>query len=188
MGKKAGKTGMEAIASILSRDEDFLQGLYRDTFPMVKNLVLQGQGQESDAWDVFQETMIVLFRKAQEPSFELTSKLSTYIVGIARLIWLKKREKNRITLLTNDISQAYMDDESLMVRAGRERLFREKLDEMGEQCKRILTLFFQKIKMSEIASQMNFASAEVARITKFRCTKKLMSLIQNDQNYQQLKA
>lgn len=175
------------VAALKRKDRTAINLLYNEVFPMVKKLVTGYRGSEEDAWDVFQETMIVLYRKIQDPNFQLTSKLSTFLVGISRLIWMKKSQKDQATMLTHSDSEAYITNDTELIFAERELLFRKKLHMLGEQCRSILLLFFQKTKMEEIARQLNLASAEVARITKYRCTQKLIKLIQSDRLYAELK-
>lgn len=186
MGKTVYHNDQVWLLAIGNRERDALSKVYHDVFPSVRKLVVNAHGNEEDAWDVFQEMMIVLHRKVNDPDFQLTSKLSTFLVGIARLIWLKKNQKKRKTLLTNEIPETYIVNDDDMMMAERERLFREKLLQLGDQCQQILQLFFQKMKMQDIAKKMNLASAEVARITKYRCTKKLTKLVQDDQAFTEL--
>ena len=56
---------------------------YRLYYPMVKKLVVEKGGTKEDAEDVFQETLIVLIEKKRNKEFNLTSKESTYVYGIA---------------------------------------------------------------------------------------------------------
>ena len=80
----------EIITGLRKRDNRVLQYIYKNTFNPVKQLVLSNTGSESDAEDIFQETLIIIFKKLkEEQSFELTSAFSTYIYSISRLLWLK---------------------------------------------------------------------------------------------------
>jgi RNA polymerase sigma factor (sigma-70 family) len=54
----------------------------------------------------------------------------------------------------------------------------EAMQQLSEQCRKILCLAIaEELSMSEIARQLNLASADVAKTTKSRCYKKLLELI-----------
>ena len=57
---------------------------------MVLQFILNNNGNEDDAKDVYQEGIIVLYNKIKGGDFELSSKLKTYIYSVCRRIWLKK--------------------------------------------------------------------------------------------------
>lgn len=53
-------------------------------YPKVEKLILSKGGTKADAQDVFQEALIVLYRKVTSTKFELTSQLSTYLIICSR--------------------------------------------------------------------------------------------------------
>ena len=80
----------EIVAGLRKRDNRVLQYIYKNTFNPVKQLVLNNAGSDNDAEDIFQEALIIVFKKLKEDQkFELTSAFTTYIYSISRLLWLK---------------------------------------------------------------------------------------------------
>ena len=67
------------------------------------------------------------------------------------------------------------------------KLYREKFQLLGEDCRKILTLFYDGVKMDEIADKMGFASAGYAKKRKHRCKEKLVALITEDDRFNELK-
>ena len=79
----------EIIAGIRKRDNRVLHYIYKNAFAPVKQLILHNAGSETDAEDIFQEALIVIFKKLRaEEDFEINAAFSTYIYSIARLLWL----------------------------------------------------------------------------------------------------
>ena len=77
----------EIIAGLRKRDNRILQYIYKNSFPPVKQLILHNAGSESDAKDIFQEALIVIFKKLRdEDSLKLEAAFSTYTYSIARLL------------------------------------------------------------------------------------------------------
>ncbi len=83
-------TDREVVLGILNNSEDALNKLYTGYFPMVLQFILNNNGDEDDAKDVYQEGIIVLYNKIKGGNFELSSKLKTYIYSVCRRIWLKE--------------------------------------------------------------------------------------------------
>ena len=56
----------EILAGLRKRDNRILQYIYKNSFTPVKQLVLHNAGSENDAEDIFQEALIVIFKKLRE--------------------------------------------------------------------------------------------------------------------------
>ena len=68
----------------------------------------------------------------------------------------------------------------------RYRLYRAKFRELSENCRRVMSLYFQKVPMEEIAQLMGFASVNYAKKRKYQCKEKLVSLVRADESFSQL--
>ena len=58
-------------------------------YPMIEIHILKNNGSRADAQDTFHNALIVFHEKIQQPNFKLESKISTYIFGVCKNIWLK---------------------------------------------------------------------------------------------------
>jgi hypothetical protein len=67
-------------------------------------------------------------------------------------------------------------------------LYREKFQLLGDDCQKLLTLYFEKKNMEDIAKAMGFGSEGYARKRKFQCKEKLTKLIKSDERYGELKS
>src|ERR1700750_849043 len=57
---------------------------------MVLQLIINNNGNEDDAKDIYQEAIIILYNKVKAGDFELSSKLKTFIYSVCRRLWLKR--------------------------------------------------------------------------------------------------
>ena len=64
--------------------------LYRLYYPTVAAYVTRNSGNTADADDIFQETIMILLQQVRKADFVLTSSLKTYLVAIARNLWLNR--------------------------------------------------------------------------------------------------
>ena len=175
--------------AILNGDKQGIKEIYTTFLPKITSFVKQNNGTEDDAKDVFQEAILVFYKKIRSGNFKLTSSFYTYLYGICRNLWLQKLQKTykKTVTFSDDREFKYESDfEAIMESEERYRLFRSKFRELSENCRNLLQLFFQRVPMKEIANQMGFGSISYAKKRKFECKEKLVALIQQDPQFKNL--
>lgn len=170
------------IKGMREGNHQMIQALYTQHYPMVRKLVIANSGSESEAKDVYQETIIVLYENIQTKGFNLTCKISTYLYSVSRNIWLKELKK-RIPQTTDlndhkhfvDVNRDFDKHEEKQKRLDKIQL---ALEQIGEPCKSILTyFFFNRLTMEEIATKMGYTNADNAKNQKYKCFKRLKKLV-----------
>ena len=72
---------------------------------LLRNHVLNNSGSDEDVSDVFQDTIIILYKQISEDNLNLTTDLKGYFFGIARNVWSAQlRKKQKTTELEIDIA------------------------------------------------------------------------------------
>jgi RNA polymerase sigma factor (sigma-70 family) len=160
---------MELIRN--QKHEKAFNVLYR-YFPVVKKMVLANGGRMEDAQDIYQEALIVFYRKAADPSFKLTSGINTYLYSICRFMWMDQSRKQQ-KLAFVDIEKETINENEFMADIEKEEQFKlaEKVIEgLGERCKELLVLFyFHSKKLKDIAEKMGYNSENTAKNQKYKC-------------------
>jgi len=177
------------LEAIYRSDSEILRKLYRDWHAGIVRHVRASGGNNQDADDVFQDTMVVLYRKIRSGNLSLSSRLHTYFHGIAKKVWLKKRsrrKRNQSTVEEGPEQRSEDDVATLLEKTERYRFFREKLAQLGGDCRKVLNLFFAGESMENIAQALGYASAGYAKKRKFQCKKQLIGLIREDRRYEEL--
>jgi RNA polymerase sigma factor (sigma-70 family) len=180
----------EIIAGLRKRDNRVLQYIYKNTYNPVKQLVLNNAGSENDAEDIFQEALIIVFKKLKEDQkFALTSAFTTYIYSISRLLWLKHLrniKKIEIDPLNRDHEERLefeppspVQDQDL-----RMAIYQRTLLQIPEDCQNILRLTAQDLTSSEIARTLGFRSEGYVRKRRHFCKEYLINKIKEDADYQ----
>jgi RNA polymerase sigma factor (sigma-70 family) len=164
----------DILSRIKRGDESVLDQLYQKYFRMMSRMVLNNSGTEDDAKDVYQEALIVFWQKANSLDFELTSKISTYLYSICLNQWrkeldrrskLSREEKDGMDFQQHEEDQSY----DIIVAC---------IEELGDPCKSILMYhYFDGMSMSDIAERMNFANTDTAKTKKYKCKKRLDSIV-----------
>ena len=190
MTKKASFADQSKLEGIQRGDRATVEGLYKDYFPRISTFIRQNSGSESDAKDIFQDAMVVLFKKVNSPGFELKSALYTFLYAICRNLWLKKLRNSGREGVTLEGDVEYIDEnveEEELTREAQYQLYRKKFRELGEGCQNLLRLSMAGKRMREIVSQLGMSSEQYARKRKFQCKQQLIKLIQNDPSFDELR-
>ncbi len=175
------------ILTILT-DNNSLQKIYNKAYYPIEKFVVKNSGNSHDAKDLFQESMIILFKKANDSSFRLTSAIETFIYAIAKRKWLynlKLNNKN-VPLLEVFGDAEGNNIEELLIKDEKIKLYLRYFDKLSEGCKAILKLFFNRYSMVEIAEELDFASEGYARKRKHACQNKLIQSIKEDNEFKEL--
>lgn len=174
------------ITAIRSGDTEGLRRIYREFLPRVSGLITQNGGSYEDAKDVFQDALVVLYEKCRQSGFELSSTFSTLLYGVCRNLWgnrLQKKSRTEVTL-TDDFK--FMDEtdlESEIIEEEKDRILWDAFRQIGEDCRRLLELFFEKKSMEEIAATLGFGSVGYAKKRKFQCKEHLLEKVRKDVRY-----
>ena len=178
-------TKVDFIQGICSGDRGIMGEMYKEMLPAIGRLAASaGLGKET-ASDVFQDAVLIVFEKARQPDFQLSSTFSTFFYGICRNLignQLKKKSGREVSIPL-DASFRYTNGEDLqhdMEEAERQRLFHRAFQQLGKDCQLLLQLSFEGHPPEEIMKQLGIASYDYFRRRKYLCKEKLMALAQKD--------
>ncbi|MFM6976443.1 MAG: RNA polymerase sigma factor [Sphingobacteriaceae bacterium] len=171
----------EIILGIQNGTKNILDRLYVSYFPMILQMVVSNNGNEDDAKDIFQESVIVLYNKVKAGDFELNSKLKTYLYAVCRRLWLKKlTHQSRFTNSLHVFEDIEATDSDLEKHEEQNRQFQQMqvaLNQLGEPCKTIIEEFYlQEKSMQDICEQFGYTNADNAKTQKYKCLQRLKKL------------
>ena len=96
-------TDQQLLRGIKVRDRKVLEYVHREYRPIIRLLIYQMGGSLDDAKDIFQDGMLELIRKSEDPSFQLTSSIKTLLYAICKNLWkYKSRMNHRMVELNPD--------------------------------------------------------------------------------------
>ena len=81
------------IEGLKNGDLKTLENIYRTYIPPINGFIRKNGGNTEDAKDVFQEAVMVMYRKVQAPDFQLTGAFFSLLFPICRNLWLKSLRK-----------------------------------------------------------------------------------------------
>jgi len=186
-------TDAQILKGILRHDNLILQYIYKQYYYKVNYFVKKNQGSEDDASDLFQEAIIVIYRKLKENDliFEKSS-FQGYLFSVCRFLWLKQLEKRRIEREKLNDSLPYQEDlydDNLVELANKNEkygLYQKHFKTLSSDCQKLLQLFFEKVSLKEIAKIMGYKTEKYAKTRKYKCKELLIKRIKQDTEFKKI--
>lgn len=188
MALRDGQNERKLLDRVRNGDNEAVARLYKTYYPAVYHYIVRNNGNEDDAVEVYQQTIIILYEKLQEPAFVLQSQLGTFIYAVARNLWLatlkdrrrfrgQECEEERMVIGADEESQV----EEIVQREREFGVMERCLDELGEPCRTLLRCFYHdEMSMDQIAREMGYTNAENAKNQKYKCLQRLRRLFTKD--------
>ncbi len=173
------------ISGLKLDDDKVLSALYKKFYPPVLKHILNNNGNEQEAQDIYQETILVLYNNCKKNNFELQCSLQTYVYSISKRLWLKQLNKNKSLFKLNDDDGSYVDVANEVNEHKEKEVQFSKMNssllELGEPCKTLIEDFYiRQLSMEEIAEKFGYTNADNAKNQKYKCLQRLKRLYFND--------
>lgn len=164
----------EILEKVSQGDEKALEYLYKKHYKMMTRLVINNNGTEDEAKDIYQEALVAFWQKAIGGNLVLTSKISTYLYSVCLNLWRKELDRKGRFAESDKEELTFQEFE----KKERVRIIQECIAELGDTCRKILTYhYFDGMSMTDIAKKLNLANTDTAKTKKYKCKKKLDLLV-----------
>lgn len=182
-------TEVELLQGLAVGDKSVISAIYQTYRPILTKWIVSHGGLDSEADDIFQEALIIMYEKAKNPEFCLTCQVGTYIFAISKRLWLKKINRSGKSISFEEEIGDDEDDQTRnpfnydedMTDYWAEELKFDRLNEamnrLGDPCNKLLHAFYiQNKSMQEIAADFGYTNAENAKTQKYKCLTRLKKL------------
>ena len=186
-------TEHKILQGFINKDTPILNYIYDEYLPPIRYHIIHNSGCPADAMEVFQAAMVITYDKLRKAKFTLQCTLKTYIHAICRNLWLKELRQRGKSLtysldVHDEINIAYEENPEIVETDEiRMYLYQKHLLTLSKSCKRLLKLQINNESFRSIAKKMGYGTENLARKKRYRCMKKLISLIMSDPEYKKLK-
>jgi len=185
-------SNLDLLNGIRRNDTIVLQYIYKNFYSKINFFIKKNSGDDDDANDIFQEAIIIIFRKLKANELVLDCTFETYLYSVCRFLWLKQLEKRKIEKEKIKDNHEYNEDlyddglEKVADLNERYRLYQKHFTNLGKDCQKILQLYFDKVPLKNIAQIMGFKSEKYAKKRKFKCKEYLIKSIKQDLEYNKI--
>jgi RNA polymerase sigma factor (sigma-70 family) len=142
---------------------------------------------EEEAFDAYSDTILSAIEKVHNGSFEGRSSLKTWLYQIFHhkcVDLLRKRATNKnsvhqtasmgdMLLQLSDSSKSIIQN---LIDKADWSFLKQKLNELGDTCRRLLVLSADGYSDKEISSVMEYKTADVVKTSRLRCLERLRQL------------
>ena len=161
--------------------------LFKQYIYFIKEGVKKYALQEDEAFDAYSDTILQAIDNIRKGHFENRSALKTYLYRIfinkcVDFLRKKTTNKNSVhkTASISDMLILIADPAKTVVQQLIERTdmesLKNKLQELGESCRKLLMLFADGFSDREVSVLMEYKSADVVKTSRLRCLDKLRLL------------
>ncbi len=185
-------SNQDLLNGILRNDTIVLQSIYKNFYSKINFFIKKNNGDDDDANDVFQEAIIIIYRKLKANDLVLDCTFETYLYSVCRFLWLKQLERRKLEKEKIKDNHEYNDDiyddglEKVVDLNERYRLFQKHFSNLGKDCQKVLQLYFDKVPLKNIAQIMGFKSEKYAKKRKFKCKEYLIKSVKQDLEYSKI--
>ena len=153
----------------------------------IKEAVYKYSLEQEDAFDIYSDTILSAIEKIANGSFEGRSSLKTWVYSIFHnkyVDFLRKKTTNKSsihkTLTISDLLFQVSDQAKTIVQQLVDKtdheILRQKLKQIGDNCKQLLLFWADGYSDKEIAAFMEYKTADVVKTSRLRCLEKLRQL------------
>lgn len=179
------------IEALLENDSTVIREIYEKFSGKVISFIKKNNGDESDARDVIQETLIVIYRQSFEKKLVLTCPFDAYFFLLCKRRWwnrLKNTDYKEVTIeedLTSVDRQSEQVADSTEQYELKSQILTDKLKELSEKCRELIKLTMQIDSMKAVAEKLGVTYAYV-RKKKSMCMGNLTRLVRESKEYKNL--
>jgi RNA polymerase sigma factor (sigma-70 family) len=179
----------EIIRGIAANHSGTLNDIYKEIYPYIESYVMHHGGTADNARDVFQDAMLIIYKKIKNEELKLHCKFSTYLYAVCKLKWIQNRKKHyfRINKL-KEVAHVAESETAYNVHSHDESkaLFEKHFNRLAPDCQKLLRLYFNGFTIEDIQKEMGISSIEKTSDKKYRCKKDLIKRIKNDPEFRKI--
>ncbi|MCK4661419.1 MAG: sigma-70 family RNA polymerase sigma factor [Bacteroidales bacterium] len=83
------------IKGIELKNQDIINRIYKTYFGSIHIMIKKNHGTKEESKDVFQEAMIIIYKRIKDKGLNLTCSFKTYIYSICYNLWLNEINKKK---------------------------------------------------------------------------------------------
>ncbi|MFT3826666.1 MAG: sigma-70 family RNA polymerase sigma factor [Chitinophagaceae bacterium] len=163
----------------MHNNNNWLEAIYRETFPLVAGFIKRAGGDADTAKDIFHDALLIYMEKEQQQTLNIRTTPRTYIMGIAKILWIKKVKDGHNTIsLTGIEEQLTIPDDFNTAAESRMASLAGSLQLAGTRCIELLQAFYyRRWSMQHIAQIFHYKTTHSATVQKYKCLEKVREQI-----------
>ena len=181
----------EILDGIKNNKREVVTFVYTNYFPVVAGILRRDYGVSTDRCrDYFQEAMLAIFTCLNtNQTLSIDYSFLTYLMVICKrrmLDEMRRKKEVKINDSKHEIPDPSFTVNEIMIRDERIKLVHRHFSNLGEKCRKIMTLFLKGFSIREITEKLKMSSEYYTKKRRQKCKITLFKSIVNDQIYKEL--
>lgn len=191
MGNEKPHADQRYIEALLSNDRKLIEEIYAQCSGKVLTYVKRNNGNEDDAKDIIQETLIIIYRQAFEKQLVLTCPFEAYFLLLCKRRWLNKvKEKAKMEVtIEEDLPSINKAAEKMTTDTTqyeeKQQIIERQFKALSDKCRELIKLTLEIKSLKTIAEKLGVTYAYV-RKKKSVCMGQLTQLVRESKAYKNL--
>lgn len=175
-------TDQQYIEAIRNRNEQLFAECYDQNKGLFVGYFAKHYDKEqSYVVDLYQDACVILWQKATDEHFALRCTLSTYMIGVGKMLMMSRDRKYKSMISYDDrLMHDWSDD--LDVEANlieRDHAIEQIVAQMTEPCNTLLNkVYWDDLPGEQIAQEMGYKNTDTVKTQKYKCMQKLKVVLQ----------
>lgn len=172
------------IVGLINNDSVVINEIYKRCAAKVKSWIIFNNGSDDDAADIFQESLMDIYKQAKYKSLELTCPFEPYILLICKRKWLNEIKKKSILPVTNSEEDllhigedTFANAEDLEKQQQQSKIFFNAFEKLGDRCKEIISWSMKGEAQEKVAEALGVTYGYL-RKKKSECMASLIKMVQ----------
>lgn len=180
----------QILEGIYRNDSQVIQYVYDKYFESIKRFIVNYGGSEEDAWDTFQDGIIVVYEQIKNENLKLKHTFITYFYTICKYSWLKvlrDRDKKYYEKIEESreveklsLSEYEIELDEIIEKEKRVKLYQLNYQKLSKECQKMLRLMAKGSTIEEITNEFNYKSNGFTYKKRRICKERLIRLIKED--------
>jgi DNA-directed RNA polymerase specialized sigma24 family protein len=177
-------TNDEILPGIKEGDQSVFLYVKELVFPAITSFIKQNGGKDFQAEEVFQDALIVIFKKLLKGPVDLECKFSTYFLSVCKIIWRFNHKNNYSRALNfGDLVEDTGNIEEIYKESKEFKLYRKHFNKLKVKKQSILMASLSGKPYQELYEKFGYKSADVFKTEVSRVKKQLVESITSDPEY-----
>ncbi|VXB91906.1 RNA polymerase subunit sigma [Flavobacterium sp. 9AF] len=173
------------INALINGDNTIISEIYSKIYPKILKFIINNKGEEDDALDIFHDALMYII-VTQKEKRTLIQSFEAYIFVICKNIWKKKLKNKVIKTEVLTLEERDTNLGELILEQQCFEFYIAKFNLLSQNCKDILSSYFNGISYEEITLNNEYATINTVRQRVFKCRTKLVELIKEDKEFQRI--
>jgi RNA polymerase sigma factor (sigma-70 family) len=169
------------------KDREVMKFLYQKTYPLVKRALLRRNAKKEDIEDVFQESVMSIYKMILEKKIQAQLNVCGLLYTISMNKWINLMRRNNRQVVVDfqeddNYSNMLSEEVGEVVLANTDKSLLAKLfSKIGEKCLQMLTFtIYQDLMIEDIQHRMGMVSEAATKMHLKRCKDKIYEEIEKN--------